>query len=138
MGHGQLRCVTCAVSSTCVGCGRRALTCNPDRLAVHVANVRAQLMAAGLTHEQFIALVLRSPLAMLLNPVHMSAKLDGLKVCAELPAGTPSASPTRLCTAAALLACVLATALHSLALLVRSIMRACAHMRHQCFSRVEV
>jgi hypothetical protein len=42
--------------------------------------VRSQLLSAGLTASQFNSLVLRSPLAMLLNPVHVSAKLEGLKV----------------------------------------------------------
>jgi hypothetical protein len=46
-----------------------------------VAHVRAQLMSTGLTYKQVTALILRSPLAVLLNPVHVSAKLDGLKVC---------------------------------------------------------
>jgi hypothetical protein len=58
----------------------RALAADPEKLRSNVAATRQQLLAAGLTQKQFNALVLRSPLTVLLNPVEVATKLKNLKV----------------------------------------------------------
>jgi hypothetical protein len=71
-----------------VPCNRRLLTVSPDKLGKNLAQVRALLLAVGLSEKQISALVLRCPRAMLHNPVLLAVKLAGFKVGCKLCGGT--------------------------------------------------
>ncbi len=54
---------------------------NPERLRHNLAQLKTMLTGLGLDSSQQAGLFLKYPLILLLNPINVYAKIEGLKVC---------------------------------------------------------